>query len=149
VAAGLGEKEGAALTEKVELVRPPRARIAMGTPVVAVGLTVILLVLPSAVSALLVWQGYREAIRSAELRAESAAQIVGAHVRWIGETAYQALRRVDEALGARPDLFLATTVGDLDTAVASLPAGVAVWVVDNDGDSVLTNDDGVTPSSGR
>jgi two-component system, sensor histidine kinase PdtaS len=137
--------EPAAPNQLPEAQLNPRNRIAsrlrsVGAPSAAIGLTAALLLAISVLSGLLMWQSYRDAMASAEMRAESAAQTVAAHIRWIGEAAFQALRRVDDILGARPDVFLTGTVGDLNEAVAALPEQVSVWVYDADGDSVLTND---------
>lgn len=111
----------------------------MRAPTAALGLAAAFVLAISLVAALLMWQTYRDAIRTAEMRAESAAQTVAAHIRWIGEAAYQALRRVDDGLGSRPDIFLAGTIGDLDEAVSALPPQVSVWVYDAQGRSVLTS----------
>jgi two-component system, sensor histidine kinase PdtaS len=137
--------DAAAPTQLREAQPEPRNRIvsrlrSVGAPTAALGLTAALLLAIAVLSGLLMWQSYRDAMASAEIRAESAAQTVAAHIRWIGEAAFQALRRVDDILGARPDVFLTGTVGDLNEAVAALPEQVSVWVYDADGDSVLTND---------
>ena len=66
------------------------------------------------------------------------AQVVAAHIQWLFEASFQALRRVDEALGARPDLFIPGTPGDLGKAVEGLPAEIAIWVFDRAGVPLLT-----------
>ena len=118
---------------------------AVGAPTATLVLTVVLLVALLSMSALLVWQSYRDTIRSAESKAASSAQIVAAHTGWIGQAAFQALRRVDSALGPRPDVLMTGTIGDLDEAVATLPWGIYVWVFDADGDAILTNADPTEP----
>jgi hypothetical protein len=66
--------------------------------------------------------------------------VVSAHVEWLVEASRESLRRVDEALGPRPDTLPVGTPGAFDAAVAGLPGQVVVWVFDAKGDSVLTND---------
>jgi two-component sensor histidine kinase len=109
------------------------------TPVATLGLTLLLLVLLSVVSGLLVWQDHRETMRSNETRAQNAAQVVAAHIQWLFEASFQALRRVDEALGERPDLFIAGTPGDLGKAVEALPSEIAIWAFDSKGVALLTD----------
>jgi two-component system, sensor histidine kinase PdtaS len=111
----------------------------------AVLLTTVLFLVLSALAGLMVWQSYRDAIASAEARAAGAAHVVAAHSQWLVEASEQALRRVDEALGDRPDLFVGGTAGDLNEAVAGLPEQVVVWVFDAEGKSVLTNDPEAVP----
>ncbi|WP_137389438.1 sensor histidine kinase [Rhodoligotrophos defluvii] len=103
-------------------------------------LTAALLLALLLVSGLLVWQSYRDAVSTAQARAEGGAQIIGAHIKWLSEAAYQALQRIDEALGAQPNMVTAGSVGDLDKAVAALPRDVRAWVFDVNGVTVLTND---------
>ena len=112
----------------------PRIR----APVAALALTLLLVLLLSLMAGLLVWQNYRDTQRGSEADAESAAQVVAAHIQWLFEASFQALRRVDEALGARPDLFIAGTPGDLGKAVEGLPAEIAIWVFDRAGVPLLT-----------
>jgi two-component sensor histidine kinase len=110
-------------------------------PMAALALTLALLALLAVLSGLFLWQGYRDTSARTHDKAASAAQVVAAHVQWLTEAARQALRRIDETLGDRPDLFLTSTVGDLDAAVASLPGQVEAWVFDADGDPLLTSSD--------
>lgn len=105
----------------------------------ALALTLVLLALLAGLSGLFLWQSYRDTEARTHGAAAAAAQVVAAHIQWMTEAARQALRRVDETLGDRPDLFLLGTVGDLDAAVASLPGQVEVWVFDAEGDPLLTN----------
>lgn len=112
----------------------------------ALALTVLLLVLVSLLAGLLVWQGYREAVAGAHLRAASAAHVASAHVRWLIEASFQALRRIDDSLGRRPDLFNPGTVTDLDNAVAAVPGEVLVHVYDAGGNPILSNDPDMEPT---
>lgn len=113
-------------------------------PRAALGLTVILLLSLSLLSSLLVWLAYQDQIHSAENRAQSGSLVVGAHVRWIGETAIQALRRVDDALGSDPDAILSGATGRLSDSVTALPGDMSVSVIDADGRFVLTDTPGIT-----
>src|SRR5688572_23024901 len=101
------------------------------TPVATLGLTLLLLVLLTVASGLLVWQDHRETMRTTEARAQNAAQVVAAHIQWLFEASFQALRRVDDVLGERPDLFITGTPGDLGKAVEALPSEIAIWVFDS------------------
>ncbi len=126
---GAGTPAGAGLAALGQRIR---------TPVATLGLTVLLLVLLTVVSGLLVWQDHRETMRSTEIRAQNAAQVVAAHIQWLFEASFQALRRVDDVLGERPDLFITGTPGDLGRAVEALPSEIAIWVFDSKGNALLT-----------
>ncbi|HEV7368425.1 sensor histidine kinase [Arenibaculum sp.] len=102
-----------------------------------IGLLLALVLLLAGVS---VWQAQRDARRAVEGRAVSAAYTASTHVRWLVEANLQALRRVAESMAGRPDLFAASTVKDLNEAVAALPGAVPIWVFDADGDSMLSNE---------
>jgi two-component sensor histidine kinase len=112
----------------------------MAAPRAALVLTVSLLVAVCLLSGLLVFQNYRDVMGTAKARSEAAAQIVGAHVTWMMEAVQQSLRRIDDTLGRHPDIFIASSVGDLNAAVVSLPVEVGAWVLDADGRSILTNE---------
>ncbi|MEX2641820.1 MAG: hypothetical protein WD270_00085, partial [Acetobacterales bacterium] len=88
-------------------------------------------------SGLLLWYSYRDTMHAGAIRAENAAQIVGAHMQWIGEAAWQALRRIEAAVDERPDLLSRTALVELDTAVAALPSGFSIWVFDAEGNVVI------------
>lgn len=111
---------------------------ALWAPRAALALTALLLLSLSAVAGLFVWLAYKDEIRAAEVRAETSAHVVAAHMRWIGEAAFQALRRVDAALG--PDLRAITDdVGDnLDTSQFTLPESIPVQLLDAEGRFIRT-----------
>lgn len=109
-------------------------------PRAALGLTALLLLSLSGVAALLVWSIYEEEERSAELRAASAAHVVATNMHWIGEAAYQSLRRVDEALGDRLYGIGAAEAGSVERTFTSLPGGTPVRLIDVNGNFVATSD---------
>jgi two-component sensor histidine kinase len=111
----------------------------------ALSLTGLLLILVLLLAGLFIWQGQRDATAATEARAASSAYVASTHVRWLIEANLQALRRIDDSLGGRPDLLTTGTVRDLDKAVAALPGAVYVWVFDADGRAVLTNEPEFTP----
>lgn len=115
--------------------RPIRVR----TPVAAVGLATALFVFISALAGLFVWQGYNDALARGEQRAAIAAHTVAAHFQWIIEASRQALRRVNDTLGFRPDLWHYGELGDLGNIVAALPRNADVRVFDAGGNEVLSS----------
>ena len=121
--------------------RPPARSTSPATwaPRAALVLTVVLLLSVSALAGLLVWLSFSEAIRAAETRAGSAAQLAASHARWIGEAAFQTLRRIDDALGEKADAFAAVTVGDLSASLSSLPVHVTIWVFNAQGQAIFAN----------
>lgn len=116
--------------------RPIRVR----TSVAAVGLAAALFAFVSALAGFFLWQGYRDALNRGEQRAAIAAQTVAVHFQWIVEASRQALRRVNDALDFRPDLWNSRELGDLDDIVAALPGGVQVRVFDAGGNEVLSSE---------
>ncbi len=105
----------------------------------ALYLTGLLLFLVSLLVGALLWQSYAATIAAAEARARGAAHVAATHMRWLGEASFQALRRIDDALGPQPTVFTGATASDLDSAVAELPAETYAWVVDTTGHPVLSN----------
>lgn len=108
-------------------------------PRAALGLTALLLLSLTAAGALMVWSAYRDEARAAGLRAASAAHVVAAHMRWIGEAAFQSLRRVDDALGPQIHGIGAAEARSLGGTLSSLPGGVPVRLIDADGNFVFTS----------
>jgi len=111
-------------------------RIRVRTP--AVGLALVLFTVIFAVAGLFVWQGYRDALVRGEQRAAIAAHTIAAHFQWIIEASRQALRRTDDTLGFRPQIWNSDGTGDISDAVAGLPETVDVRVFDAAGEEVLT-----------
>lgn len=107
-----------------------------------VGLLLALVILLAGV---FVWQGQRDVRSVVETRATSAVFTASAYVRWLIEANLQALRRVADSVAMRPDLLSTGTIKDLNDAVVSLPAAVHIWVVNERGDPVLSNEPGVVP----
>jgi two-component system, sensor histidine kinase PdtaS len=117
-------------------VKPIRVR----TPVAAVGLALALFLFISALAALFVWQGHRDALSRGEQRAAIAAQTIAAHFQWIIEASRQSLRRINDTLDFRPELWNSRELGDLDDIVAALPGRVQVRVFDAGGNEVLSSE---------
>src|SRR5690606_34872622 len=115
---------------------PDLRRIRVRTP--AVGLALVLFIVIFAVAGLFVWQGYRDALVRGEQRAAIAAHTIAAHFQWIIEASRQALRRTDDTLGFRPQIWNHDGTGDISDAVAGLPETVDVRVFDAAGEEVLT-----------
>lgn len=108
-------------------------------------MVLLLLILVLLLIGLSAWQSQRDAKAAVEARAISAAYTASSYVRWFIEANLQVLRRVAESLETRPNLLNASTVQDLDDAVAALPGAVHIWVFNADGNSVLSNETGIAP----
>ena len=124
---------------------PPEKR-ASRSVAAALALTALLLVLVLSLAGQFIWQSRKDARAAVEARAASAAYLASTHIRWLIEANLQALRRIDEALDASPDLHGGGIVRGLDTEVGALPGAVHVWVFDADGDAVLTDEPELAPA---
>lgn len=107
------------------------ARIAR--PGTAIALTAIIIAAALVLAGLLVWQNYRLALTAGEVKAQSAADIVAAHIDWMVEASDQALRRVDTAIGDGPISTSQNAVEDISEAVGDLPEGFQYSVYDAEG----------------
>jgi two-component sensor histidine kinase len=114
-------------------------------PLAATGLILLFLLLFAGLATFLFWQGYRDTFERAEAKAISSAQLVATNVEWIVETARQALRRIDSAVGDDLSEVPGGAVGDLSEAVQSLPGNVKTYVVDAAGETKLSTDPNVQP----
>jgi two-component sensor histidine kinase len=123
----------------------PEGRPASRAVTIARVMIGLLLALVVVLMGLFVWQGQREARMAVEARAVGAAYTASAYVRWLIEANRQALRRVAESVESRPHLLKAPTIQDLDDGVAALPGSVFIWVFDDQGRSVLTNEPAISP----
>ncbi len=85
-----------------------------------------------------VWQGRHDSVERGQERAQIAAVTVAAHFQWFTEASRQALRRIDDAILAQPDLLESGVIADIDDAIASLPSGVHVRLFDATGRQVLS-----------
>jgi two-component sensor histidine kinase len=124
--------------------RPAIARASVGrisAPVATVSLAALFIVLFSALTAYLLVQTHREAVNRVETRAAASAHVVAAHTQWLMEASFQALRRIDDAVGTRLQNPPPAAVGNLNEAVQSLPGNVRAWVMDANGQARLTNAD--------
>ena len=110
----------------------------MRTPLAALGLALALFLVVIGISGLFVWQGYRDTLNRGEQRAATAAETIAAHFRWIIEASRQALSRIDDTIGFRPELLTVAEVGDMDSAIAGLPSNVEVRVFDRTGRDLLS-----------
>jgi two-component sensor histidine kinase len=111
-----------------------------GTLLAASGLIVVFFLLFVGITIFLFLQGYRDAYERAEDKAASASQLVATNAGWIYETAQQALRRIDEALGADLSGIAGNVVQDISQSVEALPGSVKVYVVDEKGDTRFSTD---------
>ncbi len=84
-------------------------------------------------------QSYMDSISRAETRAKAFSQVVAANAALLIEGSYQALRRMDIAIGDTLNDSNSTAVEQLDEAVANLPANVRAWIIDADGTPRLSN----------
>lgn len=107
-------------------------------PFAALGLATALFAVILATSANSVWQGYRDAIARGEQRAMTSAQTVAAHFQWIIEASKQALRRLDDTVGFRPELLSTSQLADIDNAIKGLPNSVDVRIFDAEGRELLS-----------
>lgn len=82
---------------------------------------------------------YRDAQGRAETRAAAYSQVVAANIQWLMEASYQALSRIDVAVGDSLASPPPSAVEDLNAAVESLPVAVQGWVFDVAGNPRLTN----------
>jgi two-component sensor histidine kinase len=110
------------------LVETLHARIAR--PGTAIALTAIIIAVALVLAGLLVWQNYRLALTAGDTKAQSAADIVAAHMDWMVEASDQALRRIDTAIGDRPLGTVKDVVSDISEAVGDLPQGFQYSVYD-------------------
>ena len=86
-------------------------------------------------------QSYMDSTSRAETRAKAFSQVVAANIALLIEGSYQALRRMDLAIGDTLNDSSSTAVEELDEAVANLPANVRAWIIDADGTPRLSNTD--------
>lgn len=82
---------------------------------------------------------YRDAQARAETRASAYSQVVATNIQWLMEASYQALGRIDAAVGDSLTSPPASAIADLNAAVGSLPVAVQGWVFDARGEPRLTN----------
>jgi len=110
------------------------------SPVAAVtGVAGLLLALLILFAALIVWQDYRHALATAEVRVSQTARAASYQARWLVEASLQAAQRVDDAVGGSLASLSATSAGRLEPLVGALPPDTDVWVLNADGDAVLTH----------
>ena len=86
-------------------------------------------------------QSYLDSASRAETRARAFSQVVAANAALLIEGSYQALRRMDLAVGDTLNDSGSTAVEQLDEAVANLPVNVRAWIIDADGTPRLSNTD--------
>lgn len=86
-------------------------------------------------------QSYFDSTSRAETRARAYSQVVAANAALLVEGSYQALRRMDLAIGDSLNDADSTAVDQLEEAVANLPANVRAWIIDAEGTPRLSNTD--------
>ncbi len=112
-------------------------RIRVKTPVAALGLALALFVVIGSLVGLFVYQGFNDAMSRGEQKAQIAAQTVAAQFQWIVEASRQALRRIDDTIGFRPDLLSGQQIQDIGNAIDALPDNVEARVFNQDGRELL------------
>lgn len=71
--------------------------------------------------------------------------MVAINAGWVFETAQQALRRIDDSVGANLDSMSSESIQDISSSVSSLPGQVKVYVVDAKGETRFSTDRQVKP----
>src|SRR5690606_20443405 len=84
-------------------------------------------------------QSYQDSVGRAETRVRAYAQVVSANAGLLMEATYQALRRIDSAVGDQLETPSGEVVGDLDRAVENLPENARAWLIDTEGVPRLSN----------
>lgn len=113
--------------------QPAGLRYVVSNPLPATLLIVLMLIAVAGLGSLIIWQNYTAALRAGELRAQSSAQVVAAHIGLMAEASDQALRRIDAALGDDPIRTTADNITDISSAVGDLPIGFQYSVYDEAG----------------
>jgi two-component sensor histidine kinase len=104
-------------------------------PFLVLGLTALFVLVMTAITALLIWQGYYDTLSRTRARAEAAAHVVSVHAQWLIEASNQALRRIDRELGPTANSFV-TDSPTLQAELAGLPAEVRLGVYDAAGSRI-------------
>lgn len=115
------------------------AQVRMARPGTAAVLTLVIIFVAVGLASLLVWQNYRAALTAGETKAQSAADVVAAHMEWLFEASDQALRRIDAALGNGAIDTSLDIVEDISQAVGDLPEGFQYSVYDDQGMLRMSN----------
>ena len=92
-----------------------------------------------ALSGWVLWHSYQEAESRSEAIAKASVQTVSANIALLFQTSYQALRRIDDAVGGSLDTPPPNAILDLNAAVSELPVNVQAWVFDAQGNPRMTN----------
>jgi two-component sensor histidine kinase len=131
------------LSEEVSAVRNRRTSGANA----AIALLIIFFGMFLGLLAITAVNAYRHAEQRAYARAGTAAQVTATNARWIVELARQALRRMDEALGADLGNETGRVVRDIDQAVDNLPGTVKAYIVNTEGYAIYSTDPQLRPIS--
>lgn len=107
-----------------------RPRLSM-TAVRNLGL--LMLVLITALGALLVAKEYKSEQSNARVRVQTSAQVVATQFGWIFEASSQALRRIEDAVSREEARRNPLSIADLNEAVRDLPSGFQYSVYDESG----------------
>ncbi|MGE0233030.1 MAG: sensor histidine kinase [Flavobacteriaceae bacterium] len=113
-------------------------RLGVNSPLAVLILAVALFGFIAALGGYSVWQGYRDATMRAQGQARDSAQVVAANIRWLVEASRQALRRIDDTLGFRPELMSPAGLGDINQAIGGLPRNADARVFDARGRELLS-----------
>lgn len=90
-------------------------------------------------------QSYKAARDNLTERVTASTKIVATHAQWLNAAAWQALRRIDDALPASVGDTNAAQIANIQDAVKDLPGRVQAYVVDANGQTVYSTDPQVKP----
>jgi two-component sensor histidine kinase len=107
--------------------------VRIARPLTAIVLTVAIITAAMGLATLFIWQNYRAALNAAEIRAQSAADVVAAHMEWMIAASDQTLRRIDAAIGDGAIGATPGAVRNISEAVGDLPEGFQYSVYDSHG----------------
>ncbi|MFG6636609.1 cache domain-containing protein [Sulfitobacter sp. 1A12126] len=94
----------------------------------------------SSIVGALIYQGFNAAQDRAESSVTSAAKAVKINTGWIVETAKQALRQMDFALGPDVEPDSPTTLTSIRASLQGLPSSAKAYIVSADGRTLYTTD---------
>lgn len=127
------------------ITRESAAQRGSAAPSLVLWLTIAFVAIMSAITVLLIWQGYYDNLNRTKARAQSAAHVVSVHAQWLIEASNQALVRIDRTI--EPDTRTALPTGPaLQEELAGLPAEVALGIFDSTGSRVGSGE-GSVPAS--
>ncbi|WP_312418214.1 cache domain-containing protein [Shinella sp.] len=122
-------------------------KLGFGSQKIATAATAVIVAMFAALLVLLclwLYESYSSSVRRTQERAIAASKIVATNVTWINALAWQALQKIDSAMG--PDIGIASdTVRNIDAMISDLPGTVQAYVVDRNGNTLLSTDPAIKP----